>query len=179
MRRIRWAVAASVLLCLCIALIVFKKKAPENHLAGINTGATKGPITTAPKTKDTATAQVKHNVKPVIKKRDDELALTTGETRESLFYYAKLIEIRQRQISRLQVIDPDLYKQSQKAIEALNSAYGQLRGQLSGSINQEKVLESMIKNLQMQEQILNNQLQIIKEIESSKDNTDEKSVQKI
>jgi DNA replication initiation complex subunit (GINS family) len=96
-----------------------------------------------------------------------------------LYYYTKLIEIRQKQISRLQTIDPDLYKQSQKAIEGLNTAYGQLRHQLSGSINQEKVLESMIENLQMQEKILSNQLQIIKEIESSKDNTDDKAVKKI
>jgi TolA-binding protein len=178
MKRVRWSIAASVLVCIGVALIVFKRTVPVNPMASIDTAASKPMQPSTAPNNNTDAAGIKKAIPQKTKERDNELAVTSAETRQTLFYYSKLIDIRQQQIHRLQSIDPDLYKQSQKAINDLNTVYSQLRDQLSGSINQEKVLESMIENLQMQEKILSNQLQIIKELES-KSNNNGKEVKEI
>ena len=79
----------------------------------------------------------------------------------------------------IQDIDPDLYKKSQKGIEDLNKAFNHLKNQLPGSINQQKVLELMIQNLQLQEEILNNQLQLIQSLQSPNPSKHEKNVKNI
>lgn len=169
-RRNSLAAAASVVLFAGIGYFVLKSEKNNTVVIGINASA--------PKQTDTVRQKTEIS-KPPKKAGNDELAATEQETRQSLFYYARLIQIRQNQIKRLQVIDPDLYKESQQSVNDLNKIYDQLQRQLSGSINQERVLEEMIENLQMQEKILSNQLQILKGLPPSNQSNDEKSVKEI
>jgi hypothetical protein len=164
-QRIRWAVAASIILGLSAAFFLLRKPEAINKVVK-NPAPVQKNIVPIVKNKHTVTAQTQKIAAPAKKRNDDELALTGSETRQSIYYYTRLIEINQKQFQRLQAIDPELYRESQKSIEDLNKVYIQLKSQLSGSINQERVLESMIENLRMQEQILDNQLQIIREVES-------------
>jgi len=170
MRRISFTAAAIALLLAGINYFALKPKETVKHIAVVNHSTQKQ--TDSVHTK-------KEMAKPANKTENNSFAATAQETRQSLFYYARLIQIRQNQIKRLQGIDPDLYKESQKSITDLNKIYNQLQGQLSGSINQERVLEEMIENLQMQEKILNNQLQLLKGVQPSNQNNDEKSVKEI
>lgn len=96
----------------------------------------------------------------------ERLAWSSRKTRQMLVYYLRLIGIRRQQIRLLQDMDPTLYKKSQRGIEDLSKSYNHLKNQLPKSINQARILELMIQNLQMQEQILNNQLQLIESLQS-------------
>ena len=164
------AVAASVLLLAMIGYFVLKPGTPAIHVAAVSHSAAKQADSMNP---------IKEIAKPENKTANNNLAATEQETRQSLFYYARLIQIRQNQIKRLQAIDPDLYKESQRSVTDLNRIYNQLQGQLSGSINQERVLEEMIENLQMQEKILNNQLQLLKGLPPLNQSNNAKTVKEI
>jgi len=50
---------------------------------------------------------------------------------------------------------------------------------LYSSVDQQKVIQLMIKNLQMQERVLNNQLQLIREMQLNNESKNEKSVKEI
>ncbi|MES2112544.1 MAG: hypothetical protein V4577_27570 [Bacteroidota bacterium] len=170
MQRIGLAAAASVILFAGIGYFTLKPKETVNHAAVINQSPAK----------QTDSVHTKKEIaKPANKTNSNSFTVTAQETRQSLFYYARLIQIRQNQIKRLQGIDPDLYKESQKSITDLNQIYDQLKRQLPGSINQERVLEEMIENLQMQEKILKNQLQLLKGLPPSNQSNNEKTVKEI
>jgi len=112
-------------------------------------------------------------------KQEGVFELTGTEYGQSINYYTRLVQNEQKQVQQLRVIDPDIYKESQNAIDGLNTIYGQLKSQLHGSIDQQKVIELMIKNLQMQERVLNNQLQLIREMQLNNQGKNEKSVREI
>ena len=169
-RRTCFAVAASALLFAGIGYFVLKPTAPAVHVATVSHNAAKQADSMNPK---------KEIAKHANKTANNNLVATEQETRQSLFYYARLIQIRQNQVKRLQAIDPDLYKESQRSVTDLNRIYNQLQGQLSGSINQERVLEEMIENLQMQEKILNNQLKLLKGLPPLNQSTNAKTVKEI
>lgn len=169
MRRIWLSAAASLLLLIGLGALLFKKdKSVIRAAKTIN-------IKTNTDTAKTTPQLLVNTVKPgkaIQKKEDGDFDLTDKEYRQTIYYYTRLVEIRQRQIGRIQNADPELYKESRTAIEELDAVYSRLKTQLPNSINQEKVLESMIENLQMQEKILNNQLQLIRELQSNKNDHD-------
>jgi len=169
-RRISFTAAAIALLLAGINYFALKSKGTIRHVAVVNHSGQK---------QNDSVHIEKELAKPANKTNGNSFAATAQETRQSLFYYARLIQIRQNQIKRLQGIDPDLYKESQKSINDLNKIYNQLQGQLPDSINQERVLEEMIENLQMQEKILKNQLQLLKGLPPSNQSNDEKTVKEI
>jgi hypothetical protein len=167
MRKIWWSAAASVVLCAGISLWLLRPARPSAGVQQYTVIAKRHP---AIPNKPRSAPKIRKN------KVSDLRSLAANETRESLFYYTKLIELHQKQMSQLQTTDPELYKKSQKAIEDLNTAYLQLKKDLSRSIDQTKVLEAMIGNLQLQEKILNNQLQLIKELEPLNQQGNERSI---
>ena len=93
--------------------------------------------------------------------------VTDDKTRQSLFRYTKLIETRQKEMATLRQVDPELYAKSQKALTDLNEVYNNLKKQLPHSVDQQKILQSLLQNLKMQEQILTNQLQLLEELQNN------------
>lgn len=93
---------------------------------------------------------------------------------EELYHYVKLIEIKQGQMKELKKTEPELYKEFSKDAEMLETSYDALKAQLSKGVNSEKLLEAMIGNLKMQADLLNKQLEILKQVHKKKKLNDEK-----
>ncbi|MGN7786140.1 anti-sigma factor [Niabella sp. 22666] len=93
---------------------------------------------------------------------------------EELYHYVKLIEIKQGQMKELKKTEPELYKEFSRDAEMLETSYDALKAQLSKGVNSEKLLEAMIGNLKMQADLLNKQLEILKQVHKKKKLNDEK-----
>jgi hypothetical protein len=87
---------------------------------------------------------------------------------EEMYHYAKLVEIKHRELKRIQKDEPLLYKKFAGDVNTLDSVYHSLQDQLPKNPNREQLLEAMIQNLQLQMRLLNHQLEIIKQINHSK-----------
>ncbi|MCH5718742.1 sigma factor-like helix-turn-helix DNA-binding protein [Niabella hibiscisoli] len=83
---------------------------------------------------------------------------------EELYHYVRLIEIKQGQMKELKKTEPELYKEFSRDAEMLETSYDALKSQLSKGVNSEKLLEAMIGNLKMQADLLNKQLEILKQV---------------
>ena len=91
--------------------------------------------------------------------------------------YAKQIEtfrtmigLKQEELKQLKREYPELYEQFVDDITELDSSYQSLKLNLSNNPNREMLLEAMIQNLQLQSELLNRQLLIIKEIKQKSKN---------
>ncbi len=89
--------------------------------------------------------------------------------------YKEVIGLQQTQLKLLEKEQPALYRQFLADIAELDSAYRVLKTRLPGNPNRELLIEAMIQNLQWQNDLLNRQLQIIKEIKQ-KNKAHEKQV---
>jgi len=87
---------------------------------------------------------------------------------EALYHYSRLIEIKQEQMAKLTENEPELSKEFATDMEALESEYKALKQQFKEGLNREQLLEAMITNLKMQADLLNKQLNILKEIQKKK-----------
>lgn len=97
---------------------------------------------------------------------------------EELYHYSRLIEIKQGQMAELKQNEPELYKEFSADMELLETSYLSLKQQFKQGLNSEKLLEAMIQNLKMQTDLLNKQLEILKQIhhKKQKDNENYKSL---
>ena len=91
-----------------------------------------------------------------------------GEINEEMYHYAKIVELRQKELRKIEKDEPLLYKQFSGDVNKLDSVYRSLKKQLNINPNREQLLEAMIQNLQLQIGLLNHQLDIIKQINHSK-----------
>jgi hypothetical protein len=89
--------------------------------------------------------------------------------------YAKLIsqfmEVigeKQSELKKLEKDDPELYQKFSGDIQKLDVSYQVLRNTLNANPNTEQLLQAMISNLQMQIDLLNKQLSIIKQVKQPK-----------
>jgi hypothetical protein len=185
MRRISLRIAAGLLFFVGIWVLFFKiAKQPGK---AVNTGIAVSPkqpaVGTVPGKVNADSLKIAKQQSIIAQagdvKKDRTFELTGTEYGQSINYYTRLVENEQKQVQQLRVIDPDIYKESQNAIDGLNTIYDQLKSQLHGSIDQQKVIELMIKNLQMQERVLKNQLQLIREMQLNNQGKNEKSVKEI
>lgn len=87
---------------------------------------------------------------------------------KEVYHFTQLIEIKQAELKQLENDDPQLYKQFVGEINKLDSSYNLLQKELPANPNREQLLEAMIRNLQVQMDLLNQQLQIIQQIKQSK-----------
>jgi hypothetical protein len=94
---------------------------------------------------------------------------------EEMYHYAKLVEIKQKELKTIEKDEPLLYKQFSMDVNKLDSAYHGLQQQLTKNPNREQILEAMLQNLQLQMGLLNHQLDIIKQINHSKQSAYEKA----
>lgn len=110
-----------------------------------------------------------------VPKKDPSEAPGKNTEEDELYHYVKLIEIKQGQMKELKKTEPELYKEFSKDAEMLETSYGALKAQLSKGVNSEKLLEAMIGNLKMQADLLNKQLEILKQVHKKKNSNDEKN----
>ncbi len=170
MRRIGWGIAASILLCIGVTLVIFKNKGRVNRDA--NTRNTTH--------RDSVIDMQKITAQKIAADSTERIAgVTDDKTRQSLYHYTRLIETRQKEMATLRQIDPGLYAKSQKALTDLDEVYNRLKKQLPQSVDQQKILKSLIENLKMQEQILTNQLQLLEELQTPDNTPDGKKDKKI
>lgn len=84
--------------------------------------------------------------------------------------FAKIIVLKQEELKQISLEQPELYSKFTKDIIQLDSSYNALKNQLSVTPNKEMLIEAMIQNLQLQLSVLNQQLNIIKEIKQLQTN---------
>jgi hypothetical protein len=97
------------------------------------------------------------------------------EYTEEMYHYAKLVEIKHRELKTIEKDEPLLYRQFAGDVSKLDSVYHTLEKQLPENPNREQLLEAMIQNLQLQMGLLNHQLEIIKKINHTKKTAYEKA----
>jgi anti-sigma-K factor RskA len=82
--------------------------------------------------------------------------------------YASLVETKRVELKALAKSDPQLYQEFSAEIAKMDSTYKKLNRDLATSPDQESVLRAMIRNLQIQTDVLNQQLQVIEQFNNSK-----------
>ena len=183
--RAAWAVAAAVVLLIAGTvwfLSTRHSQTPNTPAIASGTSNTKPQTTqpTGPATQNPAhtpdsnqsTAQSTPDVKGTI---PDSKADLSAEQNEEMYHYAKLVEIKQKELKTIEKDEPLLYKQFSMDVNKLDSVYHGLQQQLTKNPNQEQILEAMLQNLQLQMGLLNHQLDIIKQINHSKQSAYEKA----
>jgi len=105
----------------------------------------------------------------------DEKADINAEENEEMYHYAKLVEIKHKELKSIEKDEPLLYQQFSMDVDKLDSAYHSLQNQLPKNPNREQILEAMLQNLELQMGLLNHQLDIIKQINHSKKTAYEKA----
>lgn len=171
MKAIRWSAAAAIIIMLGVGAYLFiqSRKPAENQIATIKEKTIKptmpGKENVAMAPQDTLHVQRNSN-NP---KDEPELAQKeSNDENEELYHYARLIELKQNEISKIKKDEPLLYQKFAGDITKLDSTFHQLKKQLPSNPNREQILEAMIRNLQLQEAVLNQQLNIIKKINQTK-----------
>jgi hypothetical protein len=170
----RWLTAAAAILILTVlSVILFYSLHDKTPSEIVNIK----PVTTSPenKTPDVVQKTDSHTVSPKLEMANnnkinrDEIAPAPAEgDNKEMYYYTKLIEIKQEELKTLEKDEPLLYKQFAGDVEKLDNVYHSLKKQLPKNSNPELVMEAMISNLQLQMNLLNKQLRIIRQIKHSK-----------
>jgi len=94
---------------------------------------------------------------------------------EEMKHYARLVELKHEELKSIEKDEPLLYKQFASDASRLDSVYHNLQKELPNHPNKEQLLEAMLQNLQLQMGLLNHQLDIIKQINHSKQKAYEKA----
>ena len=102
-----------------------------------------------------------------------------SDYQEEMYHYARLVEIKHRELKKIEADEPLLYQQFASDVNKLDSVYHALDHQLVKSPNREQLLEAMIQNLQLQMGLLNHQLEIVKQINHSKKSAYEKAFRSV
>lgn len=84
-------------------------------------------------------------------------------------HYASMIEVKQSELKRIEKEEPHLYQEFSEEIGKMEENYQKLKSDLPTSPNQEETVKAMIRNLQTQIEVLNQQLTIIKQINELKE----------
>jgi hypothetical protein len=192
--RTRWSVAAAILLLIAGATWYLSSHrnnsgpavAVGNDLPTPATGAPgPAPATQTPTqgghttdaTQSLASARPNDNsASPNDNKGSDHPgAELDASVNEEMYHYAKLVEIKHKELKTIEKDEPLLYKQFSSDVNKLDSVYRSLQVQLPKNPNREQLLEAMLQNLQLQMGLLNHQLDIIKQINHSKKTAYEKA----
>lgn len=97
-----------------------------------------------------------------VAENEDIINLSTKYGSE-VIQYASFIEKKKKQLNSYAELAPELMLDFQEDLEALNGSFESLKNDLPNNPNQEEILERMIDNLEWQMQLLDQQLDIIKE----------------
>ena len=181
MHRIKWSVAAAIAVLIGCAALVVKltsgNKEKETLARQVQKPAVKGNDLpkVQPSAIDTASPEIAHQ--PVVKPKSEVAAPDdqAADLNEEMYHFARLVEIRHKELRKIEKDEPLLYKQFAGDVNKLDSVYQSLKQQLPQNANREQLIEAMIQNLQLQMDLLNHQLSIIKQINHSKKSAYEKA----
>jgi hypothetical protein len=98
---------------------------------------------------------------------------------KEVYHFTQLIELKQDELRQIGKDQPALYRQFMSDITLLDSSYNSLKKELPANPNREQLLEAMIQNLQLQTELLNQQLRVIKQIKQSKTSSNESNSKSI
>ncbi|RKR81703.1 hypothetical protein BDD43_1853 [Mucilaginibacter gracilis] len=96
------------------------------------------------------------------------LAAINPEYAKQQVHYTSLIQSKRTELKTLAKNDPQLYREFSGEITKMDSTYKKLNRDLATSPDQESVLRAMIRNLQIQTDVLNQQLQVIEQFNQMK-----------
>jgi len=82
--------------------------------------------------------------------------------------YTSQIETKRTELKSIAKSDPQLYKEFTDEIAQMESTYKDMNNDLATSPNQERVLRAMIRNLEIQTQVLNQQLKVVEQMNNMK-----------
>ncbi|MCF3109278.1 anti-sigma factor [Niabella sp. CC-SYL272] len=99
-----------------------------------------------------------------------------NEVKEELFHYARLIEIKQKEIATLKNNYPELFEQFSKDLTTLDNSFAALKHKYDEGLNSEQLLSAMIENLKLQTELLNRQLEITKKLKQQKNEPTYKNI---
>lgn len=104
-----------------------------------------------------------HTLKPTAEVADFDADLAKQQV-----HYASLIELKRNEIKTFKNEDPGLYQEFSSEINEMERNYKKLQKDLNNSPNPEETVKAMIRNLQIQTEILSQQLNIIQQIKKVK-----------
>jgi hypothetical protein len=111
---------------------------------------------------------VAHNTNPVAPATPDQILNELNPTyAQQVSHFTELIELKQNELKQIGKEHPELYHQFVRDINKLDSSYQALKLELPRNANRELLLETMIQNLKLQSDLLNQQLLIIQKINQS------------
>jgi septal ring factor EnvC (AmiA/AmiB activator) len=93
------------------------------------------------------------------------------EEQQAEMYYSSLIEVKRSEIDQHKKKNPELCKEFDKQIQALDILYDQLKTEYIKTPDKEVVISAMIENLQTQLKILSQQLEILDQIKNQSKKT--------
>ncbi|HMF70288.1 MAG TPA: hypothetical protein VK616_02375 [Flavitalea sp.] len=152
----RWVAAAAVVIS--ISTGAYFILSPKNNVADLSNN--NGPDQPAATQKD-----ILDQINPTYAKE--------------VYHFTQLIELKQNELKLIEKDQPELYRQFMSDITQLDSSYNSLQKELPANPNREQLLEAMIQNLQLQTELLNQQLRVIKQIKQSKSKTNESNSKSI
>ncbi|HWB25032.1 MAG TPA: hypothetical protein VG738_06110 [Chitinophagaceae bacterium] len=166
----RWAAAAILLLAAGGAAVFF----PHRQKAVIAVQDKNKPqqyVKPLPANKDSLTVkQPAEEIAGAHTLQNDVPARTTSdEYNHSILYYEAVVKTKEQQVDKLLAGVPELNKEFKRAIDDLDAIIKQLEVTLPQSVDKEKILQGIIKNLQMQESVLNSQLEALKSLQKNAD----------
>ena len=186
--RATWGVAAAVVLLIAAGVWFYNtRQTPTNPAVASGTRLTTQPDTqattpgqnlaqTPAKTPDSSHTNGTPSLAANPADKDDNAAAELeGAQNEEMYHYAKLVEIKHKELKTIEKDEPLLYRQFSMDVGKLDSSYHKLQQQLPKNPNREQILEAMLQNLQLQMGLLNHQLDIIKQINHSKKSAYEKA----
>lgn len=155
---------------------------PSNSAGGANTAdpSAKNPANLAQTpspalTNPTSDSPTLASIRPDGNKDTKSPPELESSVNEEMYHYAKLVEIKHKELRAIEKDEPLLYKQFALDVDKLDSVYHSLQAQLPKNPNREQLLEAMLQNLQLQMELLNHQLEIIRQINHSKKSEYEKA----
>ncbi|GAB3909816.1 hypothetical protein [Mucilaginibacter boryungensis] len=97
-----------------------------------------------------------------------DYAAINPEFAKQRMQYASLVQTKRSELKTLTKSNPELYHEFSAEIAKMDSTYKKLNHDLATSPNQERVLRAMIRNLQIQTEVLNQQLNVIEQFNELK-----------
>ncbi len=107
--------------------------------------------------------------------RDPQMAFQVPAYAKEVNQYTQIINEKRSQIKKLAAHKPELYSDFALELDRLEKAYVGLRSELPQSPDPETLLHAMVRNLQWQVDLLNQQIIIIERIEKVDENEESNS----
>lgn len=101
-------------------------------------------------------------------KQATDLANIDPALAKQQMHYASVIETKRDELKQIEKQEPQLYQEFSSEIRKMDESYQRLKNDLPSSPNQEETVKAMIRNLQIQTEVLSQQLNVIKQINDSK-----------